>query len=148
MVRFNKSILRLKLPSSSSIQKQNQREPKNCSQPSWGLDMGTRSGLQLKGACFTNARVREVDQMALLPDQRSPDLVTRDCLMWEKPAGRHNSLFFKKFSLQLSCFPMLCQFLLHSQVNQLHVHAYPLSFGFPSQLGHHRKLSRVLCAIQ
>lgn len=80
MVRFNKSGLRLKLPSSSSVQKQNQREPKNCSQPSWGLDIGTGNDLQLKGASFSNASVREVDQMVLLPDQRRPDLVTRDCL--------------------------------------------------------------------
>lgn len=74
MVRFNKSGLRLKLPSSSSVQKkQNQREPKNCSQPSWGLDIGTGNDLQLKGAPFTNASVRDVDQMVILTDQRRAD---------------------------------------------------------------------------
>ena len=43
---------------------------------------------------------------------------------------------------------MLCQFLLYSRVNQLYVYLYPLFFGFPSHLGHHRSLSRVPCAIQ
>ena len=31
---------------------------------------------------------------------------------------------------------------------QLYVYIYPLLFGFPSHLGHHRALSRVPCAIQ
>ena len=39
---------------------------------------------------------------------------------------------------------MLCYFLLHSKVDQLYVHIYPLFSGFPSHLGHHRALSRVL----
>ena len=43
---------------------------------------------------------------------------------------------------------MLCQFLLYSKVNQLYVYIYPLFFGFPSHLGHHRVLSGVSCAIQ
>ena len=43
---------------------------------------------------------------------------------------------------------MLCQFLLYSKVNQLYVHIYPLFFGFPSHLGHHRALNRVPCVIQ
>ena len=42
---------------------------------------------------------------------------------------------------------MLCSFLLYSKVNQLYVYIYPLFFGFPSHLGHHRSLSRVPCAI-
>ena len=36
---------------------------------------------------------------------------------------------------------MLYWFLLYSKVNQLYVHIYPLFFGFPSHLGHHRSLS-------
>ena len=56
------------------------------------------------------------------------------------------SLF--KFLLAYSCFILLRQFLLYSKVNQLHIYIYPLSFGFPSHLGHHRALNRVLCAIQ
>ena len=43
---------------------------------------------------------------------------------------------------------MLCQFLIYSRVNQLYVYIYPLFYGFPSHLGHHRALSRVPCAIQ
>ena len=43
---------------------------------------------------------------------------------------------------------MLCQFLLYSKVNWLHVYIYALFFGFPSHLGHHRALSRVPCATQ
>ena len=39
---------------------------------------------------------------------------------------------------------MLCYFLLHSKVDQLYLHIYPLFSGFPSHLGHHRALSRVL----
>ena len=56
--------------------------------------------------------------------------------------------FLKNFLLDYSCFTILCQFLLYSKVNQLYVYIYPLFFGFPSHLGHHRALSRVLCAIQ
>ena len=56
--------------------------------------------------------------------------------------------FKKIFLLEYSCFTMLCQFLLYSKVNQLYVYVYPLFFGFPSHLGHHRALSRVPCAIQ
>ena len=33
-------------------------------------------------------------------------------------------------------------------MNQLYVYIYPLFFGFPSHLGHHRALSGVPCAIQ
>ena len=43
---------------------------------------------------------------------------------------------------------MLCQFQLCSKVNQLYIYIYPLSFGFPSHLGHRRALGRVPCAIQ
>ena len=43
---------------------------------------------------------------------------------------------------------MFCQFLLYSKVNQLYVYIYPLFFGFPSHLGHHRALSRAPCALQ
>ena len=42
----------------------------------------------------------------------------------------------------------MCSFWQYSKVNQLYVHIYPLLFGFPSHLGHHRVLSRVPCAIQ
>ena len=36
----------------------------------------------------------------------------------------------------------------YSKVSQLYVHIYPLLFGSPSHLSHHRALSRVPCAIQ
>ena len=42
---------------------------------------------------------------------------------------------------------MLCQFLLHSKMNNLCVYIYSLFCGFPFHLGHHRALSRVPCAI-
>ena len=61
-----------------------------------------------------------------------------------------SSLIFKNICLGYSCLTMLYQFLLHSKVNQLYVYLYPLLFGFPSHLGHHRNhkaLSRVPCAI-
>ena len=43
---------------------------------------------------------------------------------------------------------MLCSFLLCSKVNQPSVYTYPLFFGSPSHLGHHRAQSRVLSAGQ
>ena len=43
---------------------------------------------------------------------------------------------------------MVCQFLLYSKVNLLYVYIYPLFFGFPSHVGHHRALSRVSCTQQ
>ena len=60
------------------------------------------------------------------------------------------SLLFlkKKISLVYSCFTELHYFLLRSKVSQPHVYIYSLSLGFPSNLGHHRALSRVPCAIQ
>ena len=48
---------------------------------------------------------------------------------------------------RLSDFTSL-SLLLYSKVNQLYVYLYPLIFGFPSYLGHHRALSRVPCAVQ
>ena len=57
-----------------------------------------------------------------------------------------------------SCFTLLRQFLLHSEVNQLYVCAcvcvcvyiykYPHFFLFPSYSDHYRVLNRVSCAIQ
>ena len=32
-----------------------------------------------------------------------------------------------------------------SKMNQLYMYIHPLFFGFPSHLGHHRALNRVLC---
>ena len=43
---------------------------------------------------------------------------------------------------------MLYQFLLYSKLNQFYVYIYALFFRFPSHLGHHRSLSRVLYGIQ
>ena len=40
---------------------------------------------------------------------------------------------FKLILLDYSYFTMLCQFLLYSKVDQLHIHIQPLFFGFPSQ---------------
>ena len=50
--------------------------------------------------------------------------------------------------LEHSCFTMLCQFLLYSEVNQLQIYIDPLFFGFPSYLGHYRALSSIPCGIQ
>lgn len=52
MVVFNKWVLRLKLPNSSSVQEQNQMEPENFSQPVfWDLDViGPRNDQMLKAA--------------------------------------------------------------------------------------------------
>ena len=47
-----------------------------------------------------------------------------------------------------SCFTVLCQFLLYSNVNQLYVYIHPLSFRFFSHLGHLRAWSQVPCAIR
>ena len=57
-------------------------------------------------------------------------------------------LFLGGVCVCVQLFTMLCQFLLYSEVNQLYVYIYPLLFGFPSHLGHHRAFSRVPCAIQ
>ena len=56
--------------------------------------------------------------------------------------------FLLKILLEYSCFTMLCQFLLGSKVNQLHIYIYSLFFRFPSHLGRHRTMSRVPCAKQ
>ena len=57
-----------------------------------------------------------------------------------------NSAAMIFFKLEYNCFTLLCQFLLYCKVNQPCVYMYPLSFGFPSHLGHHRTLSS-LCSI-
>ena len=59
-----------------------------------------------------------------------------------------DSLLLRHMGSPDSHFIMLCQFLLYSEGNQLHVYIHPLFFGFPSHLSHHRSLSRVPCAIQ
>ena len=53
--------------------------------------------------------------------------------------------FLKTFLSEYSRCTALCQFLLYSKANQLYVYIYPLFFGFPSHLGHHRALSSSLC---
>ena len=60
----------------------------------------------------------------------------------------HLSMGFSKqeYWSGLPCPPP--EFLLHSKVNQLFVCIYPLSFGFPFHLGHHRALGRIPSAIQ
>ena len=45
-------------------------------------------------------------------------------------------------------FTVLSQFVLHSEGNRLHAYIYPLFWGFPSRLGHHRALSVAPCAVQ
>ena len=37
---------------------------------------------------------------------------------------------------------------MYSEVNQGYVYIYPLFFGFPPHLGHHKALSTVPCATQ
>ena len=55
---------------------------------------------------------------------------------------------FLKLLLEYSCFTMLCWFWLYSKKNHPYVYIYPLFFGFPSHLGHHKGLSGVPCTIQ
>ena len=55
--------------------------------------------------------------------------------------------FFKNFYWSIVAL-QYCYFILYSRVNQLYIYTYPLIFGFPSHLGHHRALSRVPCAIK
>ena len=43
---------------------------------------------------------------------------------------------------------MLCWFLLYSKVHQLYVYLYALLIEFPSHLGHHKVLNKVLWDIQ
>ena len=47
-----------------------------------------------------------------------------------------SAYFFKKFYWNV--VDLKCWFLLYSKVNQLHVYIYPLFFGFPSHLCHHK----------
>ena len=59
------------------------------------------------------------------------------------------SLYFLiNFFWSIVAFTMQCQFLLYNKVSQSYIYIYPLPFGFPSLLGHHRALSRVSWAIQ
>ena len=61
----------------------------------------------------------------------------------------YNYLFFLiNFYRGIVALQCCVSFLLYSKVNQLYIYIYPLFFGFPSHLGHHRALSRVPCAIQ
>ena len=55
---------------------------------------------------------------------------------------------FVCFLFKYSCFTPLCQFLLDSKVNQLHVYIYPLFSGVLSHLGHYKVPSKVVCATQ
>ena len=41
-----------------------------------------------------------------------------------------------------------CVSFCYTAVKQLYVYIYPLFFGFPSHLGHHRALGKVPCALQ
>ena len=54
--------------------------------------------------------------------------------------------FYYFFKLEYSCFSLLCQLLLYDKVNQPYIYVYPLFFGLPSHLGHHKAPSRHLCA--
>ena len=71
----------------------------------------------------------------------------------EEPSGLQ-SMGSQRFRHNLATSPppivalQCCLFLLYSKVNQLYIYTYPLSFGFPSHLGHQRALSRDSCAIQ
>ena len=55
--------------------------------------------------------------------------------------------FYYFLKLEYSCFSLLCQFLLYNKVNQPYIYVYPLFFGFPSHLGHHKAPSRHPCAL-
>ena len=71
------------------------------------------------------------------------------CLHWKEInyfLGYH--YFCYLVGVEFSGFTMLCWFLLYCKVNQPHVYIYPLFFGFPSYLGHHRAPSRVFWAVQ
>ena len=59
--------------------------------------------------------------------------------------SQHASLFFK-INFYWCIVALRLWILLYRKVKQLYVYIYPLCFGFPSCLGHHRVLSRVLCA--
>ena len=50
-------------------------------------------------------------------------------------------LIYFYFLLEYSCCPT------YSKVYQLPIYMYPLFFGFPSHLGHHKALSTVPCVI-
>ena len=60
--------------------------------------------------------------------------------------SQHASLFF--LINFYWCIVALMWFLLYRKVKQLYIYIYLLFRGFPSYLGHHRALSRVLCATQ
>ena len=60
-----------------------------------------------------------------------------------KPSCVSLILFINSFLLYSFFFK--CRY---SNVNQLYVYMYPLFFGFPYHLHHHRVLSRVPCAVQ
>ena len=56
------------------------------------------------------------------------------------------SLHFKiNFYWSIIAFTMWCQFLLYNKVSQSYIYIYPLPFGFPPHLGHHRVLGRIPC---
>ena len=57
-------------------------------------------------------------------------------------------IFFNFIFIDHSCFTMLCWFLLSSKWISCVYTCIPSFFGFPSHLGRHRALSRILCATQ
>ena len=73
--------------------------------------------------------------------------------MWQHVSVLHGSLllnnqsFFFLIGVQLLYNVVLVSAVLRSE-SAICIHISPFFFGFPSHLGHHRALSRVLCAIQ
>ena len=52
---------------------------------------------------------------------------------------------FFKISFSWSSVALVCVSLVSSKVSQLCIYIYPLFFGLPVYLGHHRALSSFLC---
>ena len=70
------------------------------------------------------------------------------CLTGNSPQG-HKDSDMTEVTQHTHIIALQCcvSFFLYSNVNQLRIYIYPLFFRFPSNLGHHRALRRVPCAL-
>ena len=78
-------------------------------------------------------------------------MVNSNCANYESLALSFRTItitLIKKNYQSIVTLQYFFKFLLYSVVNQLYVYLYPLLWGSPSYLGHHRALSRAPYAIQ
>ena len=96
--------------------------------------------------CFKLRQFKYIENYTYLHNVGNQNMPPQNMPLWHKD----NFFFQSSFILKKSYWSMValqcCIALLHSKVNQLHIH--PLYSRFPSHLGHHRALSGAPCPVQ